>query len=86
MSLQTLRAQIDEIDARLVPLLNERTKAALEIGRLKKKNGEQICVPEREQAVLDHVTGINQGPLSDTLLKQIFHSIIEASKAVEENV
>ena len=39
--LQPLRSKIDEIDAKLVRLLNERTKLVLEIGKIKHAAGER---------------------------------------------
>ena len=37
--LQQLRSKIDEIDTKLVRLLNERTKLVLEIGKVKHAYG-----------------------------------------------
>jgi chorismate mutase / prephenate dehydratase len=86
MNLEMLRKQIDDMDEQLVPLLNKRIKAALEIGHLKKQRGDQIWVPEREQAVLDHVTRINEGPLSSELLQHIYTAIMDAAKKTEEQI
>ena len=49
--LAKLRAKIDGVDARLVKLLNERTKLVLGIGKLKHATGEEIYAPDREEAV-----------------------------------
>ena len=50
--LQPLRSKIDEIDTKLVRLLNERTKLVLEIGKIKHVSGGEIYAPDREEAVL----------------------------------
>ena len=53
-SLQPVRAEIDEIDARLVELLNRRARCAQQVGEIKAQHGEAgiIYRPEREAQVL----------------------------------
>ena len=53
MNISEHRKAIDALDAQIVRLLNERTKHVLEIGHLKKKDGEEIYAPHRELAVFD---------------------------------
>ena len=43
---------MDEIDKKLVELLNERSQCALEIGRLKQAANMPLYQPERENEVL----------------------------------
>lgn len=86
MNLDTLRGKIDAIDSKLVRLLNERTRHALEIGNLKKKNGKGIYVPAREKAVLARVTAINKGPLPDKALRAIYREIMSAALSLEKNL
>ena len=56
MSLDKLRKQIDEIDHKLISLLNERAKVVIEVGKLKSQTDGQIYAPDREKAVLDKIT------------------------------
>ena len=79
-----LREQIDRIDALLLQLLNDRARAALEIGRLKRANGEPILVPEREQAVLERLVRSNGGPLSAEAVLAVFQAIIGEIRALED--
>lgn len=51
MSIEKLRSQINELDQRLVELLNERARIVVEIGRLKNKAGKPIYSPDREKKV-----------------------------------
>lgn len=51
-TLAGLRRQIDETDARLIPLLCERMDTALKIAQYKKENGLPVFDPSREDAVL----------------------------------
>ena len=52
MTIDELRRRIDQLDERLVELLNERASCALEIGRLKQTLGLEVYQPEREAEVL----------------------------------
>ncbi|HMP84502.1 MAG TPA: chorismate mutase, partial [Verrucomicrobiota bacterium] len=48
MNIPEHRKAIDSLDARIVRLLNERTKHVLAIGDIKLKAGEEIYAPHRE--------------------------------------
>ena len=80
--LTELRKQIDEVDEQILALLNRRATLALRV-RIA-KGGTNIYRPEREAAVIDHVTGVNNGPLSDEAIKTLFHSIIYVCRAIQE--
>ncbi|MBU0678549.1 MAG: prephenate dehydratase [Verrucomicrobia bacterium] len=86
MGLNELRKRIDELDAQLVSLLNERTRVVLEIGELKVENSGEIYVPAREKEVLDRVITLNEGPLGDAALQNVYREIMSASLALERNV
>ena len=62
MNLSDHRKAIDQFDANIVKLLNERTRHVLAIGEIKLKAGEEIYAPHRERAVFDRVCGHNAGP------------------------
>ena len=53
MSVEDWRRKIDEIDRRLVELLNERSQCVIEIGKLKQVDGMALYQPDREREVLD---------------------------------
>ncbi|HZP59597.1 MAG TPA: chorismate mutase, partial [Opitutaceae bacterium] len=63
MDLGPIREKIDQLDRRMVELLNERLALASEIGRMKRDTGGEIYVPEREDAVLRKVAELNKGPI-----------------------
>ncbi|MFL6212991.1 MAG: chorismate mutase [Blastocatellia bacterium] len=77
------RDEIDRIDEELVRLLNERSTCAIEIGRVKREIGQPVYSPAREKQVLDHVTGINRGPLDDEGIRRLFERIIDESRRIE---
>ena len=83
MDIDDWREKIDELDARLLELLNRRAGYALEIGRIKAANGQPIYLPEREAAVLERLRRLNPGPLSGEAVQRIFRQIIEESRGIE---
>ncbi|HXB61788.1 MAG TPA: chorismate mutase [Acidobacteriaceae bacterium] len=85
MDISDWRKKIDELDEQLVHLLNERTKAALEIGKLKKNAAMAIYEPGREKAVFDHVLSANPGPLPNEQLQHIYERIIDVMRTLQRN-
>ena len=83
MSLDELRKKIDDIDEKLVELINERARVAVEVGKLKQADATPIYMPHREKAVLDKIAQINQGPLPDKTLSAIWREIMSGSFFLE---
>ena len=84
MSLSEHRQAIDQLDAQIVRLLNERTRHVLAIGEIKLKAGEEIYAPHRERAVFDRVCGHNAGPITNEQLRSIYREIMSAALALEK--
>jgi chorismate mutase-like protein len=84
MDIAEWRKQIDEIDRKLIALLNERAKAAHEIGKLKRNTQMPIYEPDREKLIFENVRRTNQGPLSDRDLTQIFERIIDIMRNIQK--
>jgi chorismate mutase len=82
-SMEERRRRIDELDERLVALLNARAACALEIGRLKEALGLEIFQPTRERDVLEHVRRVNTGPLDDGAIGRLFERIIDEARRLE---
>lgn len=85
-TIEDWRRRIDEIDLRLVELLNERSQCALEIGRLKRGNGQPVYQPERERQVLAAVEQASRGPLSAAAIRRLFERILDEARSVERVV
>jgi len=81
--LQPLRERIDELDQKLLELLNERARIVVEIGQIKRNGAGPIYAPDREQAVLQRVRELNQGPLPDSCLEAIWRELMSGSFALE---
>jgi chorismate mutase / prephenate dehydratase len=80
------RKAIDQLDAQIVRLLNERTRHALAIGGIKLKAGEEIYAPHRERAVFDRVCGLNKGPITNEQLRAIYREIMSSALALEKTM
>jgi chorismate mutase / prephenate dehydratase len=86
MSLQKHRKAIDQIDAEIIRLLNERTRHVLEIGAIKIKAGEEIYAPHRELAVLDRICKMNKGPITNESLRAIYREVMSSALSLEKTM
>ncbi len=84
MDIADWRKKIDEIDRKLVELLNQRAQAAQEIGRLKRNTKMPIYEPDRERAVFDNVRQVSQGPLPELDLTQIYERIMDVMRKIQK--
>jgi len=82
--LDSIRKKIDELDAELLQMLNQRSSLAIEAGENKKE--EVIYKPEREAYILRQLKKINTGPLSDKQIVNIFKEIISSCRAQEKEI
>jgi chorismate mutase/prephenate dehydratase len=82
-SVDALRKKIDQIDEKVVALLNDRAYLAQKIGHSKSLNQQEVYVPDREKEVLHRVSQISNGPLSEQAIRAIFREIISASRSLE---
>jgi chorismate mutase len=86
MSLSDWRLRIDDLDRKLVELLNERSRCALEIGKLKQAANLPLYQPDREKEVLENAERNNKGPLTDAAIRRLFERIIDEARAAERTV
>ena len=83
MTISDWRRRINEIDKKLVDLLNERARCAIEIGHIKKAEHQPLYQPERERDVLENVERANGGPLSHAAIRRLFERIIDEARSIE---
>ena len=79
------REKIDQVDRKLVALLNERTAIVEEVGQIKKAASMRIYEPRREDQVFENVTSNNQGPLPHDAVKRIFERIIDEMRKIQKD-
>ncbi len=85
MDISDWRKKIDDMDRRLVALLNERAAAAVEIGRLKRNTSLPIYEPERERVVIANVQQSSSGPLAARDLAQIYERIMDVMRSIQKH-
>lgn len=78
--IQEHRAQIDEIDKKIVELLNERTQHSLAIRSLKPGARMGLYDPKREEEIFDKLYSFNEGPLYNDNLREIYVGILRVMK------
>jgi chorismate mutase-like protein len=81
-----IREKIDAIDSQLLKLLNERATLALEVGKVKSRDGLPIYAPDREASLLRSLVGKNEGPLSPHAIRAIYREIMSAALSLEKDV
>jgi chorismate mutase/prephenate dehydratase len=82
--LGSLRTRIDDLDRRLVELLNSRAGLVVEVGKYKQAHGIPIYAPHREAEVLMRVLGHNAGPLQNRTIEGIYRELMSGSFALEK--
>lgn len=84
MSLDELRKQIDDLDARIVRLIAVRVKIAEEIGKEKRGQGRQVEDREREKRVLENVRSLaRQESVNQEDIDKIYSQIMAACKGMQ---
>lgn len=84
MDIEDWRKKIDELDRKLVALLSERARAAVEIGKLKRDTSMPIYEPDRERIVFENVQAVNRGPLPGRDLVRIYERIMDVMRNIQK--
>lgn len=82
-SVDALRKKIDQVDEKIVRLLNDRAFLAQRIGQQKRLTNQEIYVPGREQEVVRRVSELSRGPLPIPAVQSVYREIIAACRGVE---
>src|SRR6185369_11840212 len=82
--LTRLRGEIDKIDDRLLDLLNQRARLALDVGEAKKQTQANFYEPTRERAIIERLSGANAGPFPTEAIRPVFQEIISACLSIEQ--
>jgi 3-deoxy-7-phosphoheptulonate synthase/chorismate mutase len=83
--LDKLRSELDEVNLKLLELINERARVVQEIGKVKGKQGVNRFDPVRERSMLDHIAENNTGPFETSTLQHLFKQIFKASLELQED-
>lgn len=79
------RRRIDELDRKILELLNQRTRVVEDIGRIKRGLNLPIYEPRREDEVFRNVTEHNRGPLASDAVRRVFERIIDEMRTVQRD-
>ncbi|HEY2990671.1 MAG TPA: prephenate dehydratase [Candidatus Binatia bacterium] len=82
-SVDALRKKIDQVDEKIVELLNQRASLAQRIGQTKSMGKEAVFVPSREKEIFHRISGLNHGPLPEKSVRSIYREILSASRSLE---
>jgi len=80
VGIDELRVRIDEVDCKVVDLLNDRAKLALEIRALKPQAKMALYDPKREEQIFARLAACNKGPLYGDNLREIYEAILHVMK------
>ena len=78
--IQKHRDQIDAIDRELVALLNKRAGHSLVIRGLKPGANMGLYDALREEEIFEKIEALNEGPLYNEYLREIYSTILKVSK------
>ena len=81
--IQELRKKIDELDTKIVDLLNQRAKVVIEVGDIKKAEKIDFHSPGREREILDRLASRNTGPFPQDTLRAVYREILSSSLSLE---
>jgi chorismate mutase / prephenate dehydratase len=82
MNLDDWRSRINDLDNRILQLLNQRAEAALQIGDLKRTQDAPPYAPEREAEIIRRLTA-SSGPLPPQAIGAIWREILSGCRALE---
>lgn len=84
--LRSVRERIDDLDRRILELINERAGCAQEVAEIKRAAGESnnFSRPEREARLLRELADATEGPLEAAAVTRVFREIISACLALEQ--
>ncbi len=83
-NLDEFRQKIDELDARILGLLNDRMAVVKKIGELKDRAQSLVYRPERERAIIKRLEALNDGLLTSKAIEAIYQEIFAVSRNLEK--
>ena len=83
--LESYRDQINDIDHKLVDLLNERAEIVMNVKKLKQKEDVPLYDARREEELIENIAKYNKGPLYRDNIIQIFESILRNVQILEKD-
>ncbi len=85
MELDTLRSEIDDIDAGILALFEKRMDVCAKIGALKRENNMPVLDSAREKAKLDSVAALSRKDLQK-YTSSLFQKLFALSREYQESI
>ncbi len=82
--LEVLRTEIEDVNMKILELLNQRGEIVQKIGKVKEAQGINRFDPVRERQLLNLVSENNKGPFETSTLQHIFKTIFKASLELQK--
>lgn len=82
-ALAACRREIDDVDRRIVALINERGRVVERIGEIKRTVSLPVYEPKREDEVFANVDTANQGPLARDAMRRVFERVIDEMRTMQ---
>ncbi|MFB5663912.1 bifunctional 3-deoxy-7-phosphoheptulonate synthase/chorismate mutase [Alteribacillus sp. HJP-4] len=83
--LDALREKLDDVNLKLLDLINERASIVQDIGQVKSKSGQKRFDPVRERDMLDKIAEHNDGPFETSTIQHLFKQIFQVSLELQED-
>ena len=83
MKLEECRKEIDQVDKRMVALLNRRAALVREIGAIKAAMGLPVVDWQRETTVLEGLVVANEGMIDDKALARIYRAVLLECRQIQ---
>jgi 3-deoxy-7-phosphoheptulonate synthase/chorismate mutase len=81
--IEELRSRVDDVDRELIRILNERARIVQEMVEIKAQAGKPLFDPKREEEILRKVAEVNEGPIYDSSMREIFEIILHRIRDLE---
>lgn len=86
MDLNDLRQKLNEIDAKLLPLLEERMTCSSLVGEYKKSNGIPILDEAREQEILKKIREKTENEALKDYTEELYRQIMRVSREYQAEI
>ena len=83
--LKKLRKEIDDIDSKILSLIEQRMKVVCEVGDLKKDLEISVEDLTREKEIIQRLTSNSSKNLTEKQLIRIFSAVFKSSKQIQRD-
>ncbi|UZH06242.1 bifunctional 3-deoxy-7-phosphoheptulonate synthase/chorismate mutase [Heyndrickxia coagulans] len=83
--LEQLRKEVEEVNLKLLELINKRGELVQEIGKLKEAQGVNRYDPVREREMLNAIIEHHDGPFETSTIEHLFKEIFKAALELQED-